>query len=145
MSEPLWEDCAPLSLKSSTWPFGSMATKHKVDGWCQVGGSLDQRHLTRGGSRALRTAARSIGMGLFFSDPSGSLRRWLPYSSLHGKDVQKEEEAENLFAHASTATPRWHEYGQQALLPGRSKKIYRELYIQLYVYIILYSYKCVSY
>ena len=124
MDNNLWKDCVKLVSKSPSWPFGSMATKHHALGYCQVGGSLCQRHFSRCGGRQIRTAARSIAMGRFYSDASGSLARHQPYSALHGKDVQHQQENETLLAHLSVHDLRWHEYGVVVLLLGLSKYIY---------------------
>ena len=116
MVDILWPGCVRLLLPSAMWPFFSMASKHSVLGFCQIGGSLDQRHLTRCCTRQLRTPGRSIGVGLYFCDISCVLRRWCPYQVVHGKDVQHEGESETLLAHISTSTPRWHEYGCMVFL-----------------------------
>ena len=55
-------------------------------------------------------------MGLYFSDPSGALRRHIPYGPFHSKDVQHEGETETLLSHLSAADLRWHEYGSQVFL-----------------------------
>ena len=120
MNSDLWDECIKLESISPSWPFGSMASYHSALGYCQVGGSLDQRHLGRCCGRQVRTAARTTGVGRFHVDPTGSLRRGQPFSALHGRDVQHQGESETLLLHLGGADLRWHEYGAQVLLLGLS-------------------------